>query len=405
VLCEKPFTANAEEAASVEQAAQRSNLVVMEAFHYRYHELARRMRAVVTDGRLGDITRVQTWMCFPLPKFSDIRYSRELAGGSLMDACYAAHCLRLLGPAGEPTVISARAVEQGADVDRAMTADVRWDGGATGRLHTSMWSRRLLRMSAQVEGTRGSLRVFNFVAPQYFNRMRVTVDGVTTRSRVRGEASYVAQLRAFAAAVSGEETNLTPPSDAVLTMRLIDDCYRAAGLTVLRLPSRDDRAVADSLRLVHRRVGDLHQVVRGDVQRGRDGQPEACLRRHPADTQTDLLMHRGGQPSRDRLDGLRIDSRKQDEELVTAEPADDSTVANAGSQAGADDRQELVAHVVAVVVVDGFERVEVDEQHGRWSAAGRGCLLEHLLQERDNAHPVVAPGERVEAGAVFQLLL
>ena len=43
VLCEKPFTANATEAEEVAAAAERSGLVVMEAFHYRYHPLAQRL--------------------------------------------------------------------------------------------------------------------------------------------------------------------------------------------------------------------------------------------------------------------------------------------------------------------------------------------------------------------------
>ena len=50
VLCEKPFTANAAEAAEVAAAAAASGLVVMEAFHYRYHPLARRMQEVVGGG-------------------------------------------------------------------------------------------------------------------------------------------------------------------------------------------------------------------------------------------------------------------------------------------------------------------------------------------------------------------
>src|SRR4051794_39249214 len=37
VLCEKPFTANAEEAEAVAAVAERTGLVVMEAFHWRYH--------------------------------------------------------------------------------------------------------------------------------------------------------------------------------------------------------------------------------------------------------------------------------------------------------------------------------------------------------------------------------
>src|SRR3954470_2694353 len=140
VLCEKPFTSNEKEARTVADAAAASGLVVMEAFHYRYHPLAEKMRAVVHDGALGDIRHVQTAMCFPLPLFKDIRYNYDLAGGATMDAgCYAVHCLRLLGP-GDPEVVAASAKLYGDKIDRAMVADFRFPGGATGRTETSMWS-------------------------------------------------------------------------------------------------------------------------------------------------------------------------------------------------------------------------------------------------------------------------
>jgi predicted dehydrogenase len=51
VLCEKPFTANAEEAEAVAAVAERTGLVVMEAFHYRYHPLARRVREILDGDR------------------------------------------------------------------------------------------------------------------------------------------------------------------------------------------------------------------------------------------------------------------------------------------------------------------------------------------------------------------
>jgi predicted dehydrogenase len=204
----------------------------MEAFHYRYHPLARRMAELVHGGELGRIQRVETAMCFPLPRFSDIRYDFGLAGGALMDAgCYAVHCLRLLSP-GDPAVTTANASTLRRDrrVDRAMTAEFRLPGGATGHLRTSMWSATLLRIRARVVGERGTLTVTNFAAPQLWSRFTVTVDGRRRRERFDGEATYVHQLRAFAAAVRGEPTNLTPPSDSVATMSLIDDIYSAAGL-------------------------------------------------------------------------------------------------------------------------------------------------------------------------------
>ena len=59
VLCEKPFTANATEAETVALAAAAAETVVMEAFHYRYHPLAERIRAIVASGELGKTQRVK----------------------------------------------------------------------------------------------------------------------------------------------------------------------------------------------------------------------------------------------------------------------------------------------------------------------------------------------------------
>src|SRR5262245_8357506 len=146
VLCEKPFTANASQAREVAAAA--GDLVVMEAFHYRYHPMALRMEEIVHGGELGDVQRVETAMCFPLPRFGDIRYNFGLAGGALMDAgCYAIHCLRLVGP-GEPAVTAAKALPLRRDprVDRAMTVDFSFPSGATGQARASMWSSTLLNI-------------------------------------------------------------------------------------------------------------------------------------------------------------------------------------------------------------------------------------------------------------------
>lgn len=230
VLCEKPFTSNAEEAREVAAAGRAAGVVVTEAFHYRYHPLAEKMRSIAHGGELGTIREVRASMCFPLPKFSDIRYSYALGGGAMMDAgCYALHVLRLLGPS-EPRVVSASAKLHTPTIDRAMSADFRFEGGATGHLDASMWSRKLLNLSATVIGDKGRMRVINFVAPQYFNRLQVTVAGKSRSERVAGEPTYTIQLRAFADAVLHGGPNLTPADDAVATMGLIDDIYTAAGL-------------------------------------------------------------------------------------------------------------------------------------------------------------------------------
>ncbi|HEY3811498.1 MAG TPA: Gfo/Idh/MocA family oxidoreductase [Acidimicrobiales bacterium] len=98
VLCEKPFRANAAEAEQVAAVAARTGLVVMEAFHYRYHPMFQRAVDIVRGDELGALRRVESALCFTLPRFSDIRYQWDLAGGATMDAgCYPIHMARTLG--------------------------------------------------------------------------------------------------------------------------------------------------------------------------------------------------------------------------------------------------------------------------------------------------------------------
>jgi predicted dehydrogenase len=230
VLCEKPFTANSAEARQVAAEAERTGLVVMEAFHYRYHPLAHRMRSIVESGELGTLRRVEASFCFPLPKFSDIRYQFDLGGGAMMDAgTYTVHIARLLG-GQEPQVRAAAAKLRTPQVDRAMTADLEFPAGHTGRIACSLWSSSVLHLSAAAIGDRGRLRVFNPLAPQTWHRLTVEVDGGRRVEHLPRRPTYDYQLEAFCAAVTRGEPTLTPPADSVANMTVIDAVYTAAGL-------------------------------------------------------------------------------------------------------------------------------------------------------------------------------
>jgi predicted dehydrogenase len=236
VLCEKPFTANAAEAREVAELAANSDRVVMEAFHYRYHPLTRRVEEIIASGEVGKLKRVEAALCFPLPKFSDIRYNYSLAGGALMDAgCYAVHMVRTYG-GSTPEVVWAEAKLRGPQVDRATTAEVKFAGGHTGRVRCSMWSSRLLQISARVVGEQGELRIFNPVMPSVFHRLTIRSPDGRRVERFSRRPSYAYQLDAFAAAVLRGEPVKTTPQDAVENMTVIDAIYRAAGLP-LREPS------------------------------------------------------------------------------------------------------------------------------------------------------------------------
>ena len=230
VLCEKPLASSAAEAQEMAAAAARAGRVLMEAFHWRYHPLAARIVAIATDGTLGTVRRIETSMCVPLPLPGNIRYDLALGGGATMDTgCYAIHMLRHLAGA-EPAVVRAEARLASHDVDRCMEAEMTFADGRTGRIQCSLFSARLLDISARVAGDRGEMRVLNPVAPQYYHRLVVRTKEGKRVERVPGHATYEHQLRAFVDAARGGVAPITGPSDSIANMRVIDAVYDAAGL-------------------------------------------------------------------------------------------------------------------------------------------------------------------------------
>lgn len=231
VLCEKPFASNAIEAQKVHQRAEASDRIVMEAFHYRCHPLAQRLRDLVASGELGAPRFIETWMCIPLPLPNDIRYRLDLAGGATMDTgCYAIHLARTIA-GEEPEVLAATAKLASEGVDRAMTAEVRFPSGAEGRVNCSLWSSQVARIGARVDLDGGEIRVLNPIVPHFFHRFRYRkTDGSWIKEKFPKKATYAYQLEAFRDAIVDGKPFVTTTNEAVKNMNVIDDVYRAAGM-------------------------------------------------------------------------------------------------------------------------------------------------------------------------------
>lgn len=100
VLCEKPLTEDSDKTRELTELAAERNLVLRENFAFLHHPQHASVRELVDNGRLGEPrTLTATFGIPPLPA-NDIRYDRELGGGSLLDVgvypIRAAHLL--LGP-------------------------------------------------------------------------------------------------------------------------------------------------------------------------------------------------------------------------------------------------------------------------------------------------------------------
>ncbi|MGW1749044.1 Gfo/Idh/MocA family protein [Streptomyces sp. NPDC002092] len=233
VLSEKPSASNAEEAAEVREAATKAGTVFMEAFHYLFHPVTRRLHGLLASGELGELQRVETLVAIPAPGDADPRWSLPLAGGAVMDlGCYSLHAVRMLAPwaGGAPSLVSARGGERAGapGVDEWLDADVTFPNGATASARCHM-AYDELEMSCRIIGSRGEALAPNFVLPQLDDRIVIrTPDGERTE-RLGTRSSYTYQLEAFAARVREGAPLPLDADDALATMTLIDESYRAAG--------------------------------------------------------------------------------------------------------------------------------------------------------------------------------
>lgn len=231
VLVEKPFASNAEEAEAVAQRAERSDRVVMEAFHYRYHALMQTLARLVAEGAVGDLVDVSAWFDIFMPDRGNIRYNQALDGGATMDlGCYSLHFVRTI-VGEEPEVVSAVArPAPDPRLDEALTAELRFPSGVTGTVASSLLE-DVARQTATITGTRGVIQVEGFVKPQEGLSVTLTSDGTSSQVEVPLEpTTYQAQLAAFVDAVRTGAPVPTGPADSVATMRAIDAMYLAAGL-------------------------------------------------------------------------------------------------------------------------------------------------------------------------------
>ena len=235
VLCEKPFAANADDARLIADAARTSpGVVVMEAFHWRYHPYAQQIRDVLESGVLGALRHIEA--AFDIPDGhigrDDIRWSLPLGGGATMDlGCYSIQWARYAA-GSDPEVVSAEAVCPVDSVDGSLVADLRWATGVTGRIGSSMIAAGdEVDIHLRVVGERGEMLATNPLAPQNGGaRLTVDSDGTKVTHEVARSATYFHQLEAFRDAIEHGVSFPTTADDGVRNMEIVDACYRAAGL-------------------------------------------------------------------------------------------------------------------------------------------------------------------------------
>ncbi|AUV80619.1 glucose-fructose oxidoreductase [Salinigranum rubrum] len=226
VLCEKPLTGDAAEAAELFDYVRERDVTLMEAFMYRFHPRTERAVEIV-ERELGAVRSVDAAFSFSLDDDEDIRLDPHLAGGSVMDVgCYAVNAARLF--LGEPERVSARtADDRGAGVDTSMAAVFEYDD-ATARVASGF--DRAQSQYYRVETADGWLQAdpaFGTDADESVT-LEWHVAGRTVVEEFEPVDHYQLQVEAFADAVDGGSAPRITREETLGNMRAIDAIYESA---------------------------------------------------------------------------------------------------------------------------------------------------------------------------------
>jgi predicted dehydrogenase len=234
VLCEKPLAMTADDAQRMVDVAHETGLHLMEAFMYRHHPTWVAAMDIVTSGRIGTVTAVQSWFSYFNDDTANIRNILEYGGGALFDiGCYSVNLSRMVF-GGEPSHVQASLRRDPVTgVDALVSAILDFDDGIAS---FTCAIRSEPDQRVDIYGTTGRISIdipFN-IPPDRPTRIRLTAGGDppiepdTTVLEFPTADPYTVEVERFAEAVLDGGPTPVPPEDAVANLRVIEEIFAIA---------------------------------------------------------------------------------------------------------------------------------------------------------------------------------
>ena len=224
VLCEKAFTANAQQAREALALAKEKNVLVAEAIWTRYMPSRKIIHDLIAAGELGELRVLEANLHYPIEHIHRIRVP-ELAGGALLDVgVYPINfCSMFFGNDYVKIDSSVQLMETGVDRQESMTlyyADGRMASLSAGT--TCRSDRRCL-----IAGTKGFLTVDNVNNPLRITLYKAEEDfaiphDIPVPQQLTG---YEYQVRACMEAMKKGEIECPdmPHSESIRVMEIMDE--------------------------------------------------------------------------------------------------------------------------------------------------------------------------------------
>jgi len=227
VLCEKPIALSADEAQECISYAEDKGVKVMEAFMYRFHPQWQHVLEMIRMREIGNVQLVQTFFGYNNTDPDNIRNQSDKGGGALYDiGCYAVSASRFLLQAEPQRALSL--VSEHDDFQTDILSSGTLDFGGP-RAQFTVGTQIFPHQRVDIHGSSGVISIeIPFNTPADVAAKITVTTSVGTRVVELGPVDqYIVEFEAFARAIREDAPVLTPSSDAVNNMRVIDALFKS----------------------------------------------------------------------------------------------------------------------------------------------------------------------------------
>ncbi len=222
-LCEKPFASDAAEAQTIVDAFESQDVLLAEAFMYRFHPQHTKVKSIMAEGGIGDLKIINSSFTFYISDTANIRLSKALAGGGLMDVgCYCVNLMRFITGEEPEAVTAVGNIGPSTGVDEILAGTLKFPSGVIGHFDCGLRAHR--QQSYRLKGTSGSIVVGSSFTP---DKAKDTIvqhwrGDQFTEHVIAPVDHYQLMVEDFADALLTGGAPRFSPSDAVLNMKVVD---------------------------------------------------------------------------------------------------------------------------------------------------------------------------------------
>ncbi|SER52203.1 Predicted dehydrogenase [Gracilibacillus ureilyticus] len=231
VLCEKPISLNSQELAEITATAKENNVMVMEAFMYQFHPQHSKVKEIIANGEIGEVSLMRASFSFYLEDHTNIRLNNDLGGGSMYDVgCYTLHSIRNIFNQEPSSVYASSTSRSDLQVDTTMSGVLTFPDGKLGLFDSSFDS--YPRQNYEVVGSMGTINVTSSYRPDTNENMEGEIiikknNGGQVVHKVAGD-QYKLMVEDFADAILSNRALTYSETNMVNQMKVLEAVYKSS---------------------------------------------------------------------------------------------------------------------------------------------------------------------------------